>query len=218
MTKLMRPLGAVMATFVVAGALLAPMKASAADPEPNGTPSWVDLPRVMGAFRKTTAFTKYQVKLREQAKAFDDEMQLLAQLRYCTEEERAEAVALKAKPKPSAKDTARLTELTKKADSVDNEIATLSQKPNPTEAEAARILELSKKRTDAVKALGKEQFDRREQLRKMEASLMADVETDLLKLVEKVAKDQKLAIIYERRAVLVGGNDLTEAVIKKLPK
>jgi hypothetical protein len=36
--------------------------------------------------------------------------------------------------------------------------------------------------------------------------------------VEKVAKDQKLAIIYERRAVLVGGNDLTDAVIKKLPK
>jgi len=218
MTNLTRPLGAALAAFVVTGSLLAPVAARAADPPPAGVPSYVDLPRVMGAFRKTMAFAKYQTQIRDQAKVYDDEMQLLAQLRYCSEEERTEALALKAKPKPTAKETARLTELTKKADSVDNEIATLSQKQSPTEAESARILELSKKRTDAVKALGKEQLDRREALRKMEASLMVDVENELLKLVEKVAKDQKLGVIYERRAVLVGGNDLTDVVIKKLPK
>lgn len=218
MISLKSAAGAAMATLVTASCLLAPSTAYAADPVPAGTPSFVDLPRVMGAYRKTSAFAKYQVQLREQAKVLDEEMQLLAQLRYCTDEERAEALALKAKPKPNAKEAARLAELIKKADTVDNEIATLSQKPSPTEAESARIVELSKKRTEAVKALGKEQFDRREQLRKMESSLMADVENDLLKLVEKVAKDQKLTTIYERRAVLVGGNDLTDVVIKKLPK
>jgi Skp family chaperone for outer membrane proteins len=209
---------AVLAAGLIAGTLLGPVAARAADSVPPGTPAFVDLSRVLREFQKTSAYAKYQIQLRDQAKVFDDEIQFLAQLRYCTEEERAEGLALRAKPKLTPKEKSRLEELTKKADRIDNEISMLSQKQNPTEAESARILELSKMRTEAVKTLSKEQMERREQLRKMEASLMADVEADLLKIVEKVAKDQKITTVYERRAVLLGGNDLTDLVVKKLPK
>jgi Skp family chaperone for outer membrane proteins len=208
---------AAVAACLLAG-LLCAAPAFAADTPPAGAPSFVDINRLMGEYRKTTAFGKYQIKIRDQAKVLDEEMQLLAQLRYCTEEERTEALALKAKPKLIPKETARLEELRKKADSVDNEIATLSQKTSPTPEESSRIVALSRMRTDAVKSLAREQADRRDQLRKMETALMVDVENELLKLVEKIAKDQKLPVIYERRAVLFGGNDLTEVVIKKLPK
>lgn len=218
MVRFTRPLGVLLAACALVGTLLAPSAARAANDKDEAGPAYVDLAKVLTEFRKTTAFGKYQVKLRDQAKQFDEEMLTLAQLRYCTDAERAEGLALKAKPNQNAKEKARLAELLKKGDSVDNEIAALSQKPKPTSEESARIVELSKRRTEAVQALAKEQADRRDQLRRMEGSLMADVETDLLKLVEKLAKDQKLATIYERRAVLVGGNDLTEQVIKKLPK
>jgi Skp family chaperone for outer membrane proteins len=204
---------------MVAGCALLPSPVRAAnDPPPAGTPAFVDLGRLLGAYRKTAAFTKFQSQLRDQAKKFDDEMQTLAQLRYCTTEERAEGLVLKAKPTPTAKEKSRLEELLKKADALDNEIASLSQKPKPTEAESNRILELSKIRSEAARSLAKEQADRRDQLRKMESGLMADVETELIKLIEKVAKDQKLPAIYERRSVLFGGTDLTEQVVKKLPK
>lgn len=205
-------------TCAVAGSLMGATMARAADDAPPATPAYVDLGRLLSEYRKTAAFTKYQAQLRDQAKKFDDEMRTLAQLRYCTDEERTEGLALKAKPKPTPKEKTRLDELMKKADALDNEIATLSQKMKPTEAESARILELSKMRTEAARTLAKEQSDRRDQLRKMESGLMADVEEELLKLIEKVAKDQKLPAIYERRSVLFGGTDLTDQVVKKLPK
>jgi len=47
---------------------------------------------------------------------------------------------------------------------------------------------------------------------------MTDVENELLKLVQALAKEYSLPTILERRAVLVGGSDLTILVIKKLPK
>jgi len=218
MVRFVRPLGVLLAACALMGGPLVPMTAYAADEHSSTTPAYVDLSKVLIEFRKTSAFSKYQVKLRDQAKQFDAEMQTLAQLRYCTDEERTEGLALKAKPTLNNKEKARLAELMKKADAVDNEISSLSQKPKPTSEDSARIVELSKRRTEAVKSLAKEQADRRDQLRKMESGLMADVETELLKMIEKLAKDQKLPTIYERRAILVGGNDLTELVIKKLPK
>ena len=182
------------------------------------TPVYVDLAKVLTEYRKTTAFGKYQQRLRDQAKTFSEEMKTLAQLRYCTEEERKEALGLQAKTGPSGRDKARLEELLKRGDKIENEIATLSQKQSPTAVDTARLQELSRMRTEGVQSLVKAEADRRDRLRQMETGIMAEVETDLLALVQKVAKDRKLPVIYERRAVLFGGEDLTPAVIKKLPK
>jgi Skp family chaperone for outer membrane proteins len=209
--------------LLAAGALLAAMALPASAAPKKGEldpslPSFVDLGRVLAEYRKTPAFAKYQVKLRDQAKAFTEEMQALAQLRYCTAAERQEALTIKAKPKPSEKEQQRLDALMKKADTVENELSTLGQKQNPTEADKQRIQALSKMRTDAVQALAKEEADRRDKLRQLENDLLTEVEDNLLKVVDKVAKDNKLGTVYERRAVLVGGNDLTDEVIKRLPK
>ena len=183
------------------------------------TPVYVDLPRVLAEYRKTTAFNnKYQQRLRDQVTAFGEEMKTLAQLRYSTEEERKEALALKAKTSPNGRERARLEELMKKGDKIENEIAALSQKPSPTAADTARLQELSRMRTEGVRSLVKAEADRRDQLRQMDVGMLEEVQTELLGLVQKVAKDEKLPVIYERRAVLFGGKDLTQAVIKKLPK
>ena len=207
--------GTALAALALSAGLAAP---AAAAPKDATGPAWVDLPRVLTEYRKTPGYTKHSLKLRDTARQFQAEMQTLAQFRYCTEGERAEALALKAKKTLNKTEEARLDVLSKRADQVDNEASTLSQKPAPTDADTKRLAEISKLRTDAAKSLAKAEADRRDQLRQMEIDATTNVENELLALVEKVAKDQKLDVVYERRAVLVGGVDVTDAVIKKLPK
>jgi Skp family chaperone for outer membrane proteins len=186
--------------------------------DPSLGPAWVDLPRVLDEYRKTSAYAKYNQKLKDAQKQLTMEMQTLAQLRYCTDAERTEALAIQAKSKPSSAEQARLDALLKKADGIDNEASALAQKTTPTDAETKRLAEISKMRTDAARNLAKAEADRRDKLRQMEEDATEAVENDLLALVEKVAKEQKLDYVLERRSVLVGGNDVTDAVIKKLPK
>lgn len=181
-------------------------------------PSYVDIHQLLSQYRKTSAFTKYQTRIREQAKKFAQEMELLAKVRHCSEPERQEALVLNEKPKLEKKEQTRFDELLKKSDLVDKELATLGQKEKPTDQEAKRISELSKQRQDAIRLLAKEEADRRDRIRDLEDELMAEVETELLKFVQQVAKDKKVPYVYSRQAVLVGGNDLTEEVAKKLPK
>ena len=204
---------------LLAATLLAPAGSWAAPRGSNpDAPSYVDLTRVLAEYQKSTAFAKHGQKLREQSRVYSEEMEVLSKLRYNTEAERKEALALKARGKLTEKEQARFDELMKKSDAIDNEAAALSQKGKPTEAEAKRIQELSQIRSEALKGLAKEEADRRDSLRKLDSQLREEVENELLKHVEKVARDQKLPCIYERRAVLFGGNDLTDEVIKRLPK
>lgn len=181
-------------------------------------PAYVAIQDLLAAYRKTPAYAKYQAKIRDQAKIFGDELKAMAQVRFASETERKEAVAIMAKPKPSDNEMKRFEELKKKSEAVDNERATLSQKETPTDADTKRLTELATMNTESVKMLAKEDADRREQLRKMETSLMVEVENELLKMVEKMAKEYKLPQIYERRALLFGGQDLTEEAISRLPK
>jgi Skp family chaperone for outer membrane proteins len=211
-------LGITLAGLLLAGALAAPAGAAPKKVEGSG-PAYVDINRLLNEYRKTSVFAKFQQKVRDQAKLFSDEMELLSQLRYCTEAEKKEALSLKAKGgNASSKEKARLEELLKKSDAVDSEASMLSQKPQPTDAETLRIQELSRMRSEALQTLAKEESERREQMRQLESDMFDEVDADLRKLVEKFAKDQKLEVLYERRAVLFGGTDLTDELIKKLPK
>jgi len=208
-----------LALCAAAALLLQAAPALAGRKPPTGTgPAWVDLPRVLTEYKKTTAFAKYQNQLRDLAKQFSEEMKVLAELRYCTEAERDEALKLKAKQKRTPQEQARMDELMGRADKLDNEVSVLSQKQSPTDADTKRLQDIAKMRTDALRNLAKAEADRRDQLRKLEGDSTEAVENELLAIVEKVAKDQKLEIVYERRAVLFGGNEITDLVIKKLPK
>ncbi|MFN3650346.1 MAG: OmpH family outer membrane protein [Armatimonadota bacterium] len=200
---------------IMAGPALAQKEKVTVDP---ARPCFVDLTKALGEYRKSSAFTKYEQKLRAQHRIFSEEMQLLAGVRYCTEDEKKEALTILAKPQKTAAENQRLEALKKKSDQLDNELAALAQKQNPTDADTKRISELNAKRTDAVRDLAKEDADRRDRLRKMESDLLTDVEQDLLKVVEKVAKEYKVPAIYNLKSVLYGGQDLTDEVIKRLPK
>jgi Skp family chaperone for outer membrane proteins len=185
--------------------------------DPN-QPSYVDLPRVLLEYRKSSGFLKYQKQLQDRSTQFGEEMKFLADLPFITEAERKEAVSLKFKPNATAAEKARVEALVKKSEDTGKELSELSQKQKPTDADTKRLQALNTMRTDTLRSLAKEEASRREQLQKMDNDLTGQVQDELLKVVEKVAKDNKIGVVYDRRSVLVGGNDLTDEVIKKLPK
>lgn len=199
-------------------ALCSGARAAQAQSVDPAQPSYVDLMAVYEAYKKTAPFTRFERQLREQESRFAEELRLLAQVRYCTEAERREALQLKTKEQSTAQEKARLDALIKKSADVEAELARLSQKTMPSEDEILRIEELSRMRQDAARLIAREEDERRQRLVQMDQEAAREHQAELLKLVERVAREKKIPAILERSAVLFGGNDLTDDVIKKLPK
>lgn len=204
---------------ITAGTMVAATAAvQAADP-PSTQPAFVDTDRVLTVFRKTPAFAQAQKQFSERAKELNEEMAFLAQLRYCTDAERKEALMIRSKGiTASAAERSKLDGWLKRADEVENEISRLSQKQNPTPEETNRIKALSDMRTQAAEQLAGAAADRRDQLRDLDNKLTEQVQEEILKLVERVAKDQRAPVVYARSAILFGGTDLTDHVIRKVGK
>ncbi|HEU4754093.1 MAG TPA: hypothetical protein VFU47_13365, partial [Armatimonadota bacterium] len=141
----LRSLPLLLAGLLAALCLCSPGLAAPKEADPNA-PAFVDLSRVLAEYRKTAAFQKYGVRLRDQGRALNEEMRTLAKVRYCTEPERKEALAISAKPAATPEEKARLEALTRKSDAIENEHALLSQKQTPTAAEAKRLADIAQMR------------------------------------------------------------------------
>jgi len=199
-------------------AALAALPAGAAPKSDAPVAPVVDLNRLLEEYKKTESYARYQARYREKERQVAEELRTLAQVRYCSEAERKEGLAIRARPSPSDAEKARWDELVRKTEAIDKELAVLAQKQDPTEADTKRLGEITQLRTDAQRMLVKEEVDRREQLRRVYDDLFTEVEQELLKVIEKVAREQKVPVVFNRRQVLYGGTDLTDLVIKKLGK
>src|SRR4051794_10005400 len=116
----------VAAAGLAVAALGAVPAAAAPKAAPITGPAYVDLARVYAEYRKSGEFAKKVSSLQEQQHRFETELSTLGQLRYCSEAERKEALAIQAKPKPTEAEKTRLQELLRKSDMIDSEITTLS--------------------------------------------------------------------------------------------
>jgi Skp family chaperone for outer membrane proteins len=198
-------------------ALIGAASAPAAAMDPT-QPYFVDLGAVYEAYKKTSGFAQYERRLRAEQEKLNGEMRVLTQVRFCTEGERKEALALTNKSPQSPEEKARLEALLKKSADVEAELAALSQKAMPSENEVVRIEEIARMRQDAARYLIREEEERHNRLMRMDQEAVLEHQADLLKVVERVAKDKKIPAILERKAILFGGNDLTDEVLKKLPR
>lgn len=133
-----------------------------------------------------------------------------------TEAELTELVALKKKTPRTDAENKRMDELEKIGKTRDEELNTLSQKAEPTDAERARLRELkdiSNKNTAALATLND---DYGQQVDKRRSELQEKVNADLLAAVAKVATQKGLATVIDKIAVLYGGLDITDDVVKAL--
>jgi len=132
--------------------------------------------------------------------------------------ERTELQTLLAKPSPSDKEKSRIGELRGKTSKLDEELRALRQKPALAETEKSRLQELTRLFSAAEDKLGSDMETLQVQLNQKRDELMGGLQEKILKAVGEVAREQGLAMVVDKQAVLFGGDDITSQVADKLKK
>jgi Skp family chaperone for outer membrane proteins len=177
---------------------------------------YVDLAAVTDQIKKTPTWQQMTKKFDDQRGVYSKEIETLTKTRYLTDQERKELELLRAKPKASDAEAARIAELEKKSETLDREAQTLAGIEKPNEMQEKRIGELAELRKGALAVLQDETEKRTESLRRLEAEVLDDMQKQVLDKVAQVAESKNLTLVLDRGAILYGGQDLTQDVVKKL--
>jgi Skp family chaperone for outer membrane proteins len=207
-----------LAALVAAGVLGAAVPGNAQKPKgkPDSPIGFVDLAQVTDKV-KDTAEWKVNVRTFEDSRSkFRNEIENLAKLRFLTPAELEELRNLNAKPKATDGEKERVTQLTTKSSQLDQEYNRLAMTEKPNDTDSKRLKELTTMREQAGTAIQAEYEKRAQQLQKLEGEMLDKMQTKILEVVGQVAEKQNLALVVDRQAVLYGGNDLTQEVLKKL--
>lgn len=184
--------------------------------KPDSTVGYVDLGRITDQIKRTPKWQVMTSKYEDQAKKAQQEVADLTKIRYLTDAERKELETLQAKQKPTDAEKARIEALQSQSDTLDKEFQNLAGVEKPTPEQDARIKALAKLRENAVNALQEAAEKRSEALRKLEGEVLEEMQGNILKAVENIADSRNLTMVIDRQAILYGGQDLTEDVLKKL--
>lgn len=206
------------AALVTAGVLGAALPGSAQrnKQKVESVVGFVDLAQITEHIKQTPEWKQMVRQFEDEKTKYRSELEDLNKLRYLTATEREELKALRAKPRTSDAEKSRIAELERKSDHYEAEFRTLSGVEKPTDAQKNRIQELAKMREDGVNSLQGETEKRAGALQKMEGELLEKMQARILKAVQTVAENKGLAMVVDRQAILYGGQDLTEDVIKRL--
>lgn len=211
-------LAGILAAVVAAGVLGSALPGNAQKPKgkTDSTIGFVDLAQVTDKVKDTA---EWKVKVREfedSRSKYRNEIEDLAKLRFLSPAELEELKNLRAKPKATGGETERIKQLETKSSQLDAEYQRLAMTEKPNDADAKRVKELTSMREAASTLIQKEYDTRAQQLQKLEGEMLDKMQTRILEVVGDVAQKQGLVLVVDRQAVLYGGNDMTQDVLKKL--
>lgn len=208
--------GGALATAICVGGLTT--RTEAAKPDETATVAFVDMGKIGDEVKKTETWRRMSQQAEAERLKLQEEIETLKITRYLTAAEKTEMEGLRTKQKPSDEEKARLAVLQKKSDEVGKEFETLAQKVTPSAEEKKRREDLTLMVTSGDEKLRAEIINRQQQLRNTQVELLTKLQDQILKTVADAAKDTKVGLVVEQQSVLYGGRDLTDSVIKKLPK
>ena len=182
----------------------------------DSTVGFVDLNQIMEQIKKTPVWLTQTKKFDDARTKFQAEIAGLTKLRYLTPTERQDLDSLNAKKSVTDGEKARITELQNKSEAIDKEAQSLAAVEKPTDEQRKRIDELSDLRKKAIANLQDETEQRSKKLQDLEGTVLDEMQGKILENVQQVAKSKGLALVVDQRAVLFGGQDLTEDVLQKL--
>lgn len=177
---------------------------------------YVDLGKVTDAIKQTPTWQTMTQKFDTKKGAFQQELEALNKTRYLSDAERTQLGNLKAKPKPTAGETADIIRLEGRSEGLDREAQTLAAIEKPTADQQKRITELADMRKTALSKLQDESDKRTEELKKLETELLESMQGKVLDYVGQVAKTKGITMVVDHQVILYGGDDLTQDVLKKL--
>jgi Skp family chaperone for outer membrane proteins len=148
------------------------------------------------------------------------QLALQGDLLFLSDAEQTELNGLEEKPQTSLsdKEKQRIAQLQKQSHDAEAELLALQQKSQPTDTEKSRMSDLSNMRSRNTTRLQKAQQSAQEDLDKQAGALMDQLQERILKVVEQVATQEKLAMVVDKQARLYGGRDITGLVVDKLKK
>lgn len=143
-------------------------------------------------------------------------LQILQDSLLVTDEERQELTNLLMLPTPTDAQRQRVQAIATTARQRSDELSTLRQKPTPTETEKAaldRFTQMETRSREALQGMA-QQLDQQLQTRLNESR--NKVRNEIKSVIATVAKEKKIAVVFDASGVLFCDNDLTEEVIKRL--
>lgn len=205
-----RAISALAVVIAVVCATCAPAAAQGATQPAVGV---VDVQKAFNEYKVTTASNE---EINRMVESFRRELDIRASHRLLTEEEVKQLVQLRSKSPLTDADRSRIDELERISKQRDEELNALSNKSDLTEQERARLKELRDlaNRNDANGRTLAEDYSQQVEQRK--SQLSDKITADLREAIAKVAQSKGLATVVDKIAVLYGGVDITEDVIKTL--
>lgn len=173
----------------------------------------VDVQRAFDEYKNTKASNDEINKL---AASFMKELEVREKHRHLSEADMAELVRLSTLANPSTDDRTKLQQLESKSKQLDENFNALVQKADLTEAERQQQVELRNNRNRNEQNYRNLQEDYLDQLEKRKNELSSKITEDIRLAIEKVAQQQGLATVVDKIAILYGGKDVTDEVIKVL--
>jgi Skp family chaperone for outer membrane proteins len=208
--KSIRAIGAAAAVIAaVFGVCAAALAQGAAQP----TVGVVDVQKAFNEYKVTTASNE---EINRMVEGFRRELDIRASHRLLGEDEIKELVRLRSKSPLTDADRTRIDELERISKQRDEELNALSNKAELTEQERARLKELRDlaNRNDANGRTLAEDYS--QQIEQRKAQLSDKITADLKDAIARVAQAKGLATVVDKIAVLYGGVDITDDVIKAL--
>lgn len=211
-------LAGTLAAVVTAGVLGAAVPGNAQKPKgkPDSTIGYVDLAQVTDKVKDTQEWRVNVKKFDDNRTKYKNEIEELAKLRFLSAAELEELRNLRAKPKATDGEKERIGQLESRSSQLDQEYQRLAMAEKPNEADTKRLKDLAAMRESASTVIQKEYDQRFQELQKLEGEMLDTMQNKILQVVGQVAEKQGLALVVDRQAVLYGGNDLTQEVLKKL--
>jgi Skp family chaperone for outer membrane proteins len=206
-------------TVLVAAGLLAALPGAAQkknQAKPDAVVGFVDLGLVTEQVKQTPEWKQMVGEFENEKTRYRTELEDMQRLRYLTKTEREELTNLRAKTKASDAEKGRVDALLKRSDELEGEFRTLAGVEKPNDEQGKRLGELQKLRDQGIQILQEETEKRAGYLQKKEGELLQKMQDRILKIVGQVAEGKGMVMVVDRQAILFGGTDLTDDVVKKL--
>lgn len=177
---------------------------------------YVDLQKVSDEVKKTREWQQAVADAIKQTEELNRQLRDLEELRYLTEAERRELQMLEGKVRTTQQEQERIAQLRRKSASIDEEFQSLALLTNATDEQKNRIRELAAIRDQGRRAVEQARREMQSRVDALERKLVNDAQSRVLKLVSEVAQQRNLELVLDRDAVLYGGQDITDGVLRKL--
>lgn len=171
-------------------------------------------------YKEAPRIKQYQEQLDGFKQTLTNKVEIRAQNLMPNPTEIEELVTLKTKDKDKLTDAdnKRITDLTASERAKDDELKSLQQVTTPTEQQKARLKELTdlqNKSKDTGNAL---LTDYDTQYKSKMQELQGKIDGELQTAVQKVAESKGLTLVLDKAAVMIGGTDISDAVIAALDR